>query len=123
MQKELERFLSHLRHVRNYSPQTVRAYQSDCGQFLGVPLAAEKRGGAVDLRRVDPLAIRAFLARLHDKKDRRSTMARKVSALRSFFDWLHREKLIPGNPARDVATPRQERKVPRLLDEQDVAEA
>jgi len=122
---ELDRFLSHLRHVRNYSPQTVRAYRSDCSQFLEFLTGTRPDGASADLRRpdlrhVDPLAIRAFLARLHEKQEKRSTMARKVSALRSFFGWLHREKLIASNPARDVATPRQERKVPRLLDAQDV---
>jgi integrase/recombinase XerC len=118
MQKELDRFLTHLRLVRNYSPQTVRAYASDCSQLL--EFLAAGRPGPVDLRRVDPLTIRAFLARLHEKQEKRSTMARKVSALRTFFGWLHREKLLPGNPAKDVATPRQERRMPRLLDAQDV---
>lgn len=118
MRAELTGFLAHLRHVRNCSPRTVRAYGSDCRQFLRF---LEEKGYPTDPRRIEPTTIRAFLARLHDRDDRRSTMARKMSALRSFFAWMRREDLVKDNPAGDVATPRQERRVPRFLDQREIA--
>ena len=108
-------FLRHLRSVRNYSPQTLRAYRSDLQGFVRF-LEARGRGSA----RVDPLAIRAFVADLGARERKRSTMARKVSALRSFYDWMRREGLGQDNPARDVSTPRLERKLPRFLDREEV---
>lgn len=48
-------------------------------------------------------------------------MMRKLSSLRSWYDWMRREGIVKGNPARDVATPRQEKKVPRFLDQDEVA--
>jgi integrase/recombinase XerC len=133
MRQRLEAFLSYLRHVRNDSPETLRAYRSDCRQFIeflasgGAGSAAGKgpdpRGvdaRRVDPRRVDPPAVRAFLARMHERGEKRSTMARRISSLRSFFDWMRREGIVKTNPARDISTPRLERKVPRFLDQEDV---
>ncbi|HEY3176329.1 MAG TPA: tyrosine recombinase XerC [Candidatus Polarisedimenticolia bacterium] len=123
MRQRLEAFLSYLRHVRNYSPETQRAYEGDCTRFIDF-LASGGGGGAAgripDPRRVDPAAVRAFLARMHQRGEKRSTMARRISSLRSFYDWMRREGIVKTNPARDVSTPRQEKKVPRFLDQQDV---
>jgi integrase/recombinase XerC len=112
-------FLAYLRDQRNYSPATVRAYRSDLDQFLAF-LAA--RGPAL-LRSpasVDPLVIRAYLGHLHEARESRATTARKLASLRSFFRYLVREGVVQENPARAVRTPRQERKLPRLLSEEEV---
>ena len=123
MRRRLEEFLSSLRHVRNYSPETLRAYESDLTWFIsflvdgggGVTVGAEP-----DPRRIDTQVIRAWLAKMHEREDKRSSMMRRLSALRSWYDWMRREGIVKTNPARDVATPRQERKVPRFLDQADV---
>ncbi len=121
MHRHLGAFLSHLRHVRNYSPETARAYESDCAQFIEFLGGSWKPRGALDPRGVDTFAIRAFLAALHEKKEKRSTIARKVSSLRSFFSWMRGRGIVEDNPARDIASPRQERKIPRFLDQDDAA--
>ena len=117
MVKRLGEFLTHLRHVRNYSPETLRAYRNDLSQFAEF---LTREGLPTDPRRVDPPLVRAFLASLQGAEAQRSTTARKLSAIRSFFDWMRREGHAKDNPARDVVSPRQERKLPRFLDQPDV---
>jgi integrase/recombinase XerC len=110
-------FLDHLRLVRNYSPRTLAAYATDLHEFdawLG------EQGQPRDPQAIDPLVIRGFLAELARRGVKRATIARKVSALRSFWSWMGREGMVESNPARDVATPRLERRLPRFLDQGDV---
>lgn len=118
MQRQLQAFLSHL-SGRNDSPRTIRAYGSDLTDFIEF---LERRGGARAARPADvePLDIRAWLAELSTRGVKRATIARRVSALRSFYDWMRREGIVEDNPAKDVSTPRLERKLPRFLDENDV---
>ncbi|MFQ5844839.1 MAG: site-specific integrase, partial [Planctomycetota bacterium] len=123
MRSQLRAVLTHLRGVRNYSPETIRAYETDITEFIGF-LSGRARGArraAPDARAVGPLDIRAFLADPAQRGRKRSTMARKISSLRSFYDWLRREGHVRGNPARDVSAPRQETRLPRFLDPAEVA--
>jgi len=117
MLKPLGGFVSYLRHVRNYSPETVRAYESDLKQFAAF---LESKGLPSDPCRIDPPLVRAFLASRLDLAKKRSTLARELSSIRSFFDWLRREGRVKDNPARDVVSPRQERRLPRFLDQDEV---
>ena len=112
-------FLGYLRDQRNCSPATIRAYRSDLDQFLAF-LAARERALLQSPGSIDPLVIRAFLANLHERRESRSTTARKLAALRSFFRFLVREGVIEENPGRSVRTPKVERKLPRLLSENEV---
>ena len=118
MERHRRAFLSYLQAIRNYSPETVRAYGSDLREFVNF-MADHHRGRKAHPGRIDPLDIRAWLADLSDRNVGRSTLARKVSALRSFYDWMRREGIVDDNPARDISTPRQERKLPRFLDQDD----
>jgi len=117
MRRQLDEFLTHLRHLRNYSPETVRAYQSDCSEFIEF---VSRTTGSTRPAKVDPLTIRAWLADLAGRSRKRSTVARKISSLRSFFAWMKRAGHVRSNPASDVSSPRQERKIPRFLDEKDI---
>ena len=118
MRSRLDGFLDYLRAVRNYSPRTLTAYGIDLREFEAW---LKSRRHPLDPSAIDPLVVRGFLADLSLREKKRSTIARKISALRSFFDWMRREGFVEDNPARDVLTPRQERKLPRFLDEGDVA--
>jgi integrase/recombinase XerC len=113
-------YLRHLKLDENCSPETIRAYGSDLGEFAA--FLEREIGGTrgADLRKVDRLAIRAFLAQLHARQAKRSTIARKLAALRSFFRYLKRNRRISTNPALGVATPKQERKLPRQLSVDEV---
>lgn len=74
----------------------------------------------VRLDRVDPLTLRSFLAHLHQRGTARSSIARKLAALRSFFRYLVREGHLSKNPTRLVSTPRLDKKIPARLEEDEV---
>ena len=114
-------YLRHLKLDVNGSPETLRAYASDLGEFAA--FLEREVGGArgKDPRKVDRLVIREFLGVLHRRQVKRSTVARKLAALRSWFRYLKRQGKIATNPAQGVSTPKQERRLPRQLsvDEMD----
>jgi len=114
----LERFLDYLREQRHVSPETVRAYESDLRQ-LGTYLGAEGDGPALSRapgpEGIDTLAVRGFIARLHRAGVGRSSIARKLSAVRSFLRHAAREGQIEHNPAERVPAPRVPRGLPRDL--------
>jgi integrase/recombinase XerC len=106
VQAAIEAYLGHLRGERDASAHTLRNYQVDLTQFLAY--LRERPGGGPDPSpaTVDEMAIRGFLARLHGKKLARSSVARKLAALRSFFRFLCRRGVLSANPAEMVRAPR-----------------
>ena len=115
MDSSIRSYLRHLKLDENRSPETIRAYASDLGEFAAL-LEREIGGGRdVDPRKVDRLAVRAFLGELHRRQVKRSTVARKLAAVRSFFRYMKRHGKIAANPTLGVSTPRQERLLPRQL--------
>jgi integrase/recombinase XerC len=114
MQKLIEQFLEHLRYERNVSAHTLRNYQSDLEQFSQFLTADEKRT-APEISEIDHLTIREWLATLHTAQKSKSSIARKLAALRTFFQFLVREGLLELNPAKLVATPKLEKKLPNHL--------
>jgi integrase/recombinase XerC len=111
-------FLRHLERERNASPNTIRAYGEDLAQFtdhLRRELGREPRP-----EDADHLAIRGFLAELHRRGLAKSSAARKLAGLRTFFRYLCREGRLETNPARVLATPRREKRIPAVLDERQV---
>jgi len=112
MQKHLFDFLNHLRTERNVSHHTERSYLADLEQFYGFL-------GETDLSDVDHQALRQFIAHLMKLKLRKSSIARKLSAVRTFFKYLNREGILTNNPARLVMTPRREKRLPAVLTADD----
>jgi integrase/recombinase XerC len=108
-------FLDHLEHERQLSPRTVRAYTDDIGElqsfltgYYGTP---EWSWGGVDR-----LAIRSFMGDCASRRKlAKRSIARKLSAIRTLFRFLHLEELVEANPARAVRSPRQERTLPSFL--------
>lgn len=122
MRKALSTFLEDLSHRRGVSAHTVRSYRADIEQFIRF-LSEEWMTPEAALRPKDvsPWALRGFLAHLHRRGAARSSIARKLSALRSFFRYLMREGRLDRNPARLISTPRLEKKIPARLEEEEVA--
>jgi integrase/recombinase XerC len=121
--REIGEFLDHLTYEKNVSVNTVTAYREDIESFVSF-LTEEYFStprDLLDLRRVDHLAIRAYLAHLARRKLARSSIARHLSALRSFFRFLVREGHVESNPARAVATPKREKTLPTVLQPAGVA--
>jgi integrase/recombinase XerC len=108
MRKHVADFLRHLRQEKNASAGTERGYRADLEQLA-------RFLGDRDPASVTHQDLRQFLGHLIDLKIKRSSLARKLSAVRSFFKYLHREGLVAGNPARLIATPRQDKRLPAVL--------
>jgi integrase/recombinase XerC len=119
VEKAIAAFLRHLDRERNASPHTVRAYGDDLAQFLDH--LREELGREPRPPDVDHLLVRAFLARLHRAGLRKTSAARKLASLRSFFRYLCREGILEKNPARALLSPKVERRIPSHLDEAEVA--
>jgi tyrosine recombinase XerC len=115
MKRELSEFLDYLRYERNASAHTISGYRRDLSQFFDYIKA---RGGS--FRKVDNVQIRGFMAQLHERRLKKSTTARKLAAIRSFFRFGVKKKWITENPAKVVATPRQEKRVPSFLSEEEM---
>jgi len=119
MREAAAAFLRHLQRERNASPHTLRAYGEDLAQFSDY--LQRELGRDARPAEVDHLLVRGFLAELHQRGLRKSSTARKLAGLRSFFRYLCREGRLERNPARALQTPRQERRIPEVLDEAQAA--
>ena len=111
MTPQVARFLRHLKVARNLSPHTVQAYRRDLRDleaFAGVYLGRDD----FPWRDVDRGVIRAFLGEAGRRGLAPRTVARKLSAVRALFRYLHREGEIPSNPARLVRGPKLDRTLP-----------
>jgi integrase/recombinase XerC len=116
MKEQLRSFLEFLRLNRNASPHTVAAYDSDLSQFLAFA-ADHHRTPRGELRpeQVDLATVRAFMADLYRQGQARSSVSRKLSALRTFTRYMRREGWIEGDPVALAASPKREQKVPAHL--------
>ena len=122
LEEYLEQFFQHLRYERNVSKHTLRNYSSDLGQFhehIATPKADGTRE-QIAVKDIDHLTIREWMAELHSESKKKTSIARKLASLRTFFQFLVREGVLEMNPAKLVATPRIERKLPTLLSMEDV---
>jgi integrase/recombinase XerC len=114
-------FLEDLEHRRGVSAHTIKSYRADLDQFTR--FLVDEWGmdpNKLTPQDVDVLTLRGFLAHLHRKGTARSSIARKLAALRTFFRFLTREGRLEKNPARLISTPRQEKKIPGRLEEKEV---
>ena len=115
MENLIEQFLEHLRYERNVSSHTLRNYSSDLEQFLSFLAPADPATGkrhTPEVSAIDHLTIREWLASLHTGQRKKASIARKLAALRTFFQFLVREGVLEVNPAKLVATPKLEKKLP-----------
>ena len=115
--RELESFTAFLKHEKNASPHTISCYKRDLLQ-LNQYLEQRKIG----LKEVDNIALRGFLAMLYGRGEKKSTVSRKLAAIRSFFQHCVRKRWIEDNPAKVVSTPKQEKPVPSFLSEEEMEE-
>jgi integrase/recombinase XerC len=115
--KALTEFLQHLKYERNLSPHTLRNYESDLKQFREFLFRIEKREPPPE--EVDRLTIREWMASLHTANRKKASIARKLASVRTFYQFLVREGKMETNPAKLVATPRIERKLPNHLSMED----
>jgi integrase/recombinase XerC len=117
----IEKFIDYLKSNRGYSDHTIRNYQIDLRQFLEF-LANEGESGQKALatpESIDFRVIRQYLGHLHGGY-KKTTIARKLSAIRSFFYFLEKRGLGRDNPAADIPTPKLGKYIPAYLPVDDM---
>jgi len=122
MRDHLKAFLQYLKLNRHVSPHTVRAYDSDVSQYLAF-VAAEsgKKMSELGPADLDMNSVRAHIVELNKAGKARSSVARKLSGLRTFIKYLRREEVIDHDPAAMAVAPRRDQTIPTHLSEPEVA--
>src|SRR5271165_6693509 len=118
MKATIQKFIEYMRSVRNSSPHTLVNYGHDLEQFVifVTPPGTETPA----LGKVNHHVIREFVAHLHDAGLEKSSIARKLAALRSFFKYCVREGKLNENPARLVPTPKLPKRIPAVLSAEEM---
>jgi len=119
MKAATAKFLEYLSSVRNSSPHTICNYGKDLEQFERFLTPPGTSTPAVGL--IDHHMIREYLAHLHDTGLEKSSIARKLAALRSFFKYCIREGMLKENPARLVPTPKLPKRIPSILSAEEMS--
>jgi integrase/recombinase XerC len=119
VERTLEQFLLHLKVEKNAAAQTLRSYGADLRQFLDfmkARLGKSRIDGQAHLapEEVTYLDVRTYLASLH-RRNAKSSVARKLSTLRSFFAYLMRQGVVKQNPAEMVVAPKRAQRLPEVL--------
>lgn len=114
MEYSLERFLRHIQYEKRYSAHTVTAYREDIRQFFAF---LKTQFEIADLALVSHSFIRSWIVSLMDVGITTRAVNRKISALRSFFRFLMREKIITQNPLLKVVAPKNGKKLPVFVDQ------
>ncbi len=115
MASPLQQFENYLQYEKRYSAHTLSAYKCDLSQFSEW-LAEKNIKGTADIVEADSLSIRNWVANLHRQGMGGKTLQRKLSSLRSFYQFLVRKRLLKNNPATDIRAPKTARTLPKILD-------
>src|SRR6201984_1554503 len=113
MKQHIDKFIDYLRYEHNPSPNTIREYRRDVTQFMQFLTPPGEK--TMPLAQVDHRVIREFVGWSYDQKLEKSSVARKLAALRTFFKFCVREGVVKQNPARLVSTPKLPKRVPRVI--------
>jgi integrase/recombinase XerC len=114
---EIGEFLVHLEKERDLSPNTLSAYTRDLREF-STWLAQTHGENGWNWNELSRTSIRGYMAHLTRRGLAKRSIARQLSAVRSFYRWMHRDERVDLNPARAVGTPRLPRTLPAYLDRQ-----
>lgn len=121
MRKAITKYLRYLQTERNASPHTITSYQNDLTQFL--TFCSEhytKSEDEVSLEWIKRLTIRLWLGELSEKDLSRSSIARKVAAVRSFFKYCFKRGMVEQNPAHLLIVPKKEKNLPKTATPEDL---
>ena len=122
VREHLKEFLVYIKLNRHVSPHTVRAYDSDITQYLAwVAGDQQRKMSELTVDDLDLTSVRAHLAELNKAGKARSSVARKLSALRTFVKYLRREDLIAHDPTAMAVAPKRDQTIPTHLSEPEMA--
>jgi integrase/recombinase XerC len=119
MEQALAEFLRHLGVERNASPHTVKSYREDLTQALEF-FRSRCAGQAPGPDRLSSRLLRAYIAWLHEQGYARTTVARRLAAVRSWCRFLCRQGVLQANPAVGLRGPRLDKKLPHFLQREDI---
>jgi integrase/recombinase XerC len=118
MKQAIGKYIQYLQSVRKSSPHTILNYGNDLGQFVAYLSPPGEKPPPPP--RITHLIIREFVGHLHELGLEKSSIARKLAALRSFFKYCVREGMIKENPARLVPTPKLPKRIPSVLSAEEM---
>ena len=113
------RSLRHLRIEKNVAPLTLKSYAEDLESLLAY--FQERLGQSPPAAEITVGILRGYISYLHECQYAKTTIARRLACLRTFFRYCLREGLVPSNPAKALRTPRAGRKLPHFLTAQQAA--
>lgn len=125
MNSEIDIFMDYLSVERNCSPKTIESYSIDLAQFT-VFLAAEESDGIsrgdedITVSEIVSEDINAFVGLCHDRGMMRSSIERKIAALKSFFKYLYNNDIIKNNPAEKIIFPKKSKPLPKFLHQNQI---
>lgn len=121
MKTLIEKYLRYLKVERNASPHTITSYENDLNAFLKFSATQQQTDEEnVDTSLISRLNIRLWLGELSEQKMAKSSVARKVAALRSFFKYAFKRGYIEKNPAHLLVVPRKDKSLPKTATAEDL---
>ncbi len=118
MDSYIEEFITYLAYERNFSDHTIKSYRSDLKQFqdflykIEACLDPQAKTLQIDIQRIDRSTVQAFLGYLYSQKKKKSSIARKIATLKSFFYFLRKKGYILVSPVRNITAPKIPRRLP-----------
>ncbi len=119
MHAAIQAFLNYLKIERNASELTIKSYADDLSHTI--EFLQEQTGAVPDPRHIEVGILRAYVSYLHECGYARTTVARRLACLRSFFRYCNREGICETNPAKPLRTPRSGRTLPHFLTTEQVS--
>lgn len=116
LEEWLNKFLSHLLYEKGYSRNTIDAYQNDLAECMKDLISQ----GIKELSQIDYKTLYRYIAALGDAGLKASSIERKAASIKSFFKFLVRNGAVKGNPAALISSPRKEKRLPVILEKEEV---
>jgi len=119
----VDSFFIYLESEKNMALFTIKSYNSDWMDFFYFLENEQKLNlGSLEIHEIDHNIIRKYLVYLNDKGLSRTTAARRLAALRSFYRYLLKKEIINKSPLKNVSTPKIPKKLPKYLEQNEMAE-
>ena len=119
LKRAIEGFVGYLRFERNASPKTIQEYRRDVEQFTAFVTPPGEQ--PPEISSIDHRIIREYVGMMYERGYEKSSVARQLASLRTFFKYCVREKYTTQNPARLVKTPKLPKRVPRVLTAEELS--
>ena len=119
MEEQLLAFLKFLQKEYNYSNNTIAAYKNDLGQFMSY-LQAKNLNAAGSWQAIGSEEINGYVTHMKGQPYASSSIARKVAAVKSFFNYLHTNQIVQENPTTDIDSPKVKKRLPKTLSAEEV---